>query len=92
MIQDTAVASETLGHLLNSGSQLITTNGHCGRLRQSTQVVIVEWWAPMPLSMTRTSLSYLLSCAFSHTGPDLPKSRAGEGKDGARQGICLPWH
>lgn len=41
----------------------------------TTQAVTVEWWVPTPLPMTWASLSYLLSCAFSLTGPDLPKSR-----------------
>lgn len=41
----------------------------------ATQAIAIEWWVPMPSPMTWASLSYLLSCAFSLTGPDLPKSR-----------------
>lgn len=56
------------------------------------QAVMDKWWVPTPLPMTWASLSCLLGGAFSLTGPDLPKSRVGEGKDRAPQGICLPQH
>jgi hypothetical protein len=64
MIRSTAVASETLGQCPGQG----------GCLKQPTQVVIMEWWVPTPLSITWASPSSLLSCAFSLTGPYLPTS------------------